>query len=219
MRKVKNLENLSLDEIESKALSCQNSYLENREQFIFILNYLKTTNRFRENPRYKDSSFADYLSSKFHTTIGTFDSEKRSFLSFPKEVKRWDIGVVRETLNKVSPLKIPSVFAELDQKQAKSNKPLTLPQIKGTIKKYSRPYTVKQINAAEESKSTKETIKRLMLQHERDQATIAEQAKTILSLQGQLERAKKAVAEKNNLVDRYVKPFVKNFENRVAVSP
>jgi len=58
------------------------------------------------------------------------------------------------------------------------------------------------------------------LQYERDQVTIAEQAKTILSLQGQLERAKKAVAEKNSLVDRYVKPFVKNFENRVAqVSP
>ena len=184
---------------------------------------MQTTRRWRESPKYKDSSFEEYLNGKFHLPIGTFKSEKKAFLAYPGEVERWDIGVVRETINKVNHLKRPAVFKELEKKQLSKKTPITLSEIKKTIKsntsprhvpaktikRHSKPVPVKNgtdWKARYESKAAEcETVKE----------DLRQLTKRYAKIEKQLVKAQKAVVEKNKLVDRYIQPFVNNFTGRV----
>ena len=103
----------SIEEIERMALESQGTSVEARREFIEALYYLRENGRFRENPKFKDATFATYIHSRFMMSVSQFDRERVAYINFPDATERFGPGVVSKAVKKLGQPGARKVFNSL----------------------------------------------------------------------------------------------------------
>ncbi len=178
----KELNKKTLATIEKEALTAMIESNATRKTFIELLFYLESTNRFREDPMHKNSSFRVYLRDKFCLTYHTYRTERTAFIQFPVEAKKYGPGsIARIQRNCGGQGKIPKVLKAIEKKQATLKTPMRAEQIEKVVKQYEKPHKRKPVAECQNCLTLKKKL-------DDAQATITEQA-------GQIEKLKKTVFE------------------------
>ena len=159
----KKYESLSITDIESICIKANGEYLKARKELIETLFYLYATKRFRENPKYKKATFADYLWGMFSVKECHYENERKSFAIYPKQVEKYGIGAVVKVVSQVRVLDQQKVFNGIAAKQAVRKRPLQQVEVDKIISKYipskTKPETRSIASYEHENASLKNELK------------------------------------------------------------
>lgn len=148
----KKYDGVPIEILEESAKSCNESHNKQRMQFIEILTYLDMTKRFRENPRYRTSSFSEYISDIYNLRVATYLNERYAFLKFPVQSATRGPGVITAIKRICGAEKVDIVVKHIEEADIKKT-PLKREQISKIIKKYAKlPSPAKQKRVTEKSK-------------------------------------------------------------------
>lgn len=131
----KKYEEKKIGEIEAEIGKNQSLSFDAQKRMVLALSYLRMTNRYKENPQYKNSSFTTYLQGQFNMRMGTFMEKERAIIRFPEEAKKYGIGLVAKVHRVVSAKNEKAVFKEIRESQGKL--PIKQAKIEAIIQKYA----------------------------------------------------------------------------------
>jgi predicted nuclease with TOPRIM domain len=131
-----------IGEIETEAGRHLKNSQHSRAEFIKVLYYLQRTRRFRENAKYKVSTFADYIQNEYNLTASVFEKEKWVYLHFEKEADIIGAGRVARIKQDCGNVRGKKVIKELLTLKKQKPKQFTLQKIDEVIEKntkYKKP--------------------------------------------------------------------------------
>jgi len=108
--------------------------LEARKDFIFALRHLQITDRWKENPTYRKSSFKKFLLNRYNMKYKTFRKELRAFGKYEKEIFKYGLGTVLKIIKKGR--KAPHIFDTIQKAELKLIKPIRADRIETIIKTF-----------------------------------------------------------------------------------
>ncbi len=152
---------LTIAELEGSVEKMFTLSRESQKEMYCVLEYLRTSNRFKENTRYKKSSFWEYLEDRFTIRQGTYRENVRAFVKFPDFAVEYGTGLVTAIEGKCGNLKTAKVIAEIIKEEAAHKKPLNRMAIQSIIDKHAKPRIEKVITdwkAMFESESARHEI-------------------------------------------------------------
>jgi hypothetical protein len=155
---------------EAKELS-----LENDRKRIQLLYYLERTNRFRENPQYKNATFDVYLRYRHGIRAHTYHERRIAFIAHEKEALTYGPGLVAKVRRECGPLKVSDVFSKIKPTNGHD-------KIEKIIQAHAKPKPDRVV--VEKASKTEIELKKL----------VADQKNEIAALQDQLGKAKAAAS-------------------------
>lgn len=184
---------------------------ESRIEFIKTLYYLKFTQRFRELPLYKKSTFDQFLMDRFNTRITTFEKEVRAFARFPEETKDLGAGLIDKIDRKCGSDKTGKVIGEIKKAREKKKNKLSRGDVEKIIQQHALP---------QKPKPTVVPISEIERQLEAARKENAELNKALAERNEQINRMKKTIELKDieiqrlqNEVNIYRKPMMDIFNS------
>lgn len=135
----KKYEGKTIAELESDIRSNMSLSREAQVEMIESLMYLKVTQRFKENPRYKNSSFKIYLEDNFGIREGTFMEQSRAIGLFRDEVLKHGIGLVAKTVSWCGKVKALEAFSEINKIPLVKQKGVPRAKIEQIIQSHKDP--------------------------------------------------------------------------------
>jgi hypothetical protein len=150
------LNKLNIGEIENLILSSKTSSNHARRFFIITLAYIETHQRFRENPHYKNADFQDYLYDKFHIRLGSYQKERRAFVSYPEEAIKFGPGMVTKVLAKCGDEKARIAIEEIRKADKSLKNGVGRKRINEIINKHSKKTEKTKTNAMKLAEMRKE---------------------------------------------------------------
>ena len=132
-------DNQPIKAIEKEAKTTQGQAKDVYFGFIEILFYLERTQRFKENPLYKKSSFHQYLSFEYGVRFTTYHDTRLALGNFPEFSKKFTPQLVTSIRQKCGAVKLPHIINEIEVKDDGSKKPLTREGIQIIIDKNKKP--------------------------------------------------------------------------------
>ncbi len=129
----------SFEELEKGAFTARKKSIENLIVYFGYLFYFESTRRFREHPRYKKSSFGEYLLNEHHINESNYINSRIAIIKHPIEVKRLGLPTVIQIRKKCGAINADKVFGELNSK----NREPTQSEINNSIGKHIDPVKVK----------------------------------------------------------------------------
>ena len=182
------LDGMDITRIEEYAESSLEQAVEGRKVFIETLFYLQRTNRFKENPRYKNSEFKDYLRDKFRLSPAAYHDERLALTNNMAEVREYGLDTVIKIKKNAGALAGVKVFREIQRATKKNKRPPSLELINTTIKKYSCPVPptvpIEKVDYERKWREEFELRKALELEIEEKDERIGKLIKTVESLRG-----------------------------------
>jgi len=118
---------------------------ESQKEMYFVLEYLRTTNRYKENSRYKKSSFWEYIDDRFTIRQGTYRENVRAFVKFSDFAVEYGTGIVTSIVNKCGTAKTKRVITEIQKEEEVHKRPITRVAIQKIIDKHAKPRIEKVI--------------------------------------------------------------------------
>lgn len=128
-----------ISEIEKEITAKNELSLEARKTAIFALRYLETTGRYKENPTYKKSSFADYLMGYHAIRETTYREAFRAFDKFEAETVKYGVGLISKILKVCGAKKERQVIEEIKKTDEALKNPIQRDRIKIIINKHAKP--------------------------------------------------------------------------------
>jgi len=129
----------TISELETTARDFLKNHHEQRAQFIEILSYLHLTNRFRENTRYRNSSFNEYIKDKFNMLYTTYTNERFAYLKYPEQTEEYGSGLIIKIRKDCGVDKVDKVIETMKVEEGNKKTPLKREFISKIIKRYSKP--------------------------------------------------------------------------------
>ena len=111
--KKEDYDKMTIGDIEAEIKFHHSNSVEEKKKFIFGLQYLKHTGRFRENPVYKKSSFANYLLGEYNMRINSFEESARAFSKYPEESEKYGVGMIAKIRRQCGVKKEKEVIEEI----------------------------------------------------------------------------------------------------------
>lgn len=129
------LDGADIGSIETLIRRYQAESFEARVNSFCCLQYLKRTSRFREDPRYKEATFAEYLESVYGIRYESFRDMRRAIIYHYDEAGAYGVGTITEIMRKCGRGKVKKVIGEIEA-EAKKHGGATHSIIKRMIKKH-----------------------------------------------------------------------------------
>ena len=126
---------LGILELEARVESAHQLAREAQMEMYEILEYLRHSSRFKENPGHKKTTFWQYLEDRFTIRQGTYRENVRAFIKYPQPALDYGVGVVTKVV-RLCERKAPKVFEELKKTAASHKKPLPRAAIETIIQKH-----------------------------------------------------------------------------------
>lgn len=125
--------------IEKEAKATQGQAKDVYYNFIEILFYLERTQRFKENPLYKKSTFQQYLPFAYGIRFTTYHEARLALSNFPEFSKKYTPQLVKAIKEKCGADKVPAIIKEIEAKDTSLKKPLPREGIQAIIDKNRKP--------------------------------------------------------------------------------
>jgi hypothetical protein len=133
-KKVPNeFDSLSIVELEKRVEQNHLLSREAQKEMYVMLEYLRTSNRYKENPRYKKSLFWEYLEDRFTIRQGTYRENARAFLKYPEYAVEYGVGLVTKIDRVCGKTKVDKVIGVIAKETATHKKPLDRTAIENII--------------------------------------------------------------------------------------
>ncbi|KKM71294.1 hypothetical protein LCGC14_1432070 [marine sediment metagenome] len=196
----KKYENKSLKEVEKSIDSFNTKSHESRKSFIFGFYYLRFSTRYKEDKRYKATSFETYALERHNIRPTTFRNEVKIFNRYDKEAKALGIGVIRKIEEKCTPKKTPSVLRQIAAIEKEVKRPLDRQQIDSVIWDNRKPDTEKKAETGPTKAEYRLDLNRVKLESIDKDKLIGEQA-------DQIDKLQKTVIAKDEMVAEYAASY------------
>lgn len=181
----------ALKEVEAILTKSMSEYQHNRQVFIEGLYWVRHTELFRQNPRYKRSTFDAYVFDNFHLTPATFRKELWAYIHYEKDAQRWGTKLISSILEKCGRAKVLSILSEINRDQKKKKNRLSRNDIQKIIDQ-NRKVKITEPLDLRPSRGTLEQLLEEARQTIKDQnRTIKEQAEQTGKLKAALRKEKK----------------------------
>jgi len=125
--------------IEKEAKTTQVQAKDVYGNFVEILFYLERTQRFKENPLYKKSTFNGYLSFEYGLLYNSYHEKRLAMSNFPEFSKKYTPQLYSAIKKKCGSDKVAGVVKEIEAKDAKLKRPLDRAGIQEIIDKNRKP--------------------------------------------------------------------------------
>lgn len=136
IKKNEKYDGITISELESKIEKLHILSREHQKEMYECLEYLRMTGRFKENPRYKKSSFWEYLEDRFTIREGTYRENIRAFTKFPEYALEYGVGMVSKIDRVCGGMKVEKVMSEINKEATEHKTPLTRAKIESIIQKH-----------------------------------------------------------------------------------
>ncbi len=123
----------SLKEVEKSLDGFNTKSHENRKAFIMGLYYLKCSTRYKEDKRYKTTSFENYALERHNIGDRRFRDELNAFVQHEPETKSLGVGMVIKIKKKCGAKKAPVVLKKIAAIEKEVKRPLDRQQINSVI--------------------------------------------------------------------------------------
>jgi len=177
----------SITQIETEAAREKILELRHQKNFIRALYYLDYTKRFRENPRFKNASFNEYVKTMFDLSPGRYGDLKLAFIGAPVEAVKYGPSIPIAAHHRCGAVGKEKVFNDLASVPIEKVTPALVEKV---IAKHEKP----ELKAKrEEPVVAKPTVESLMRQLSQKDEIIAEQERTIIEQHEQIKKLKAAL--------------------------
>ena len=176
-------------EIEGQIEGARETVYDAMVRQIEMLYYLDRTKRFRENKRYKDSTFETYIKGRFNITPNAYHEKRLALGWYPKESKDLGIGTVMRIHRDCEDR--DRVFGQIGKEQQARKTPLPQKKIEEIIQTHRRPKPARP----QVAKPTKGEVERLRATIAEERATIRLQASQIDTLKATVQKQKVTIQE------------------------
>ncbi len=134
--KTKKDDRMTIEVLERQVESSTRLAEESQKEMYEALEYLRYTNRFKENARYKKSDFWAYLDDRFAIKEKHYLEYVRVYTRFPAQAMEYGVGMVARIERICGSKKIKMVFDEIEREQSSHKKPLSRAKIEQIIQKW-----------------------------------------------------------------------------------
>ncbi len=126
---------ITITELEAKVEQFRTQSRENQKEMYECLEYLRLSNRFKENPRYKKATFWVYLEDRFTIRENTYRENMRAFSKFPEYSCEYGVGMVAKVDRECGGMRVEKVFSEIQREAAIHKTPLSRAKMGDIIQK------------------------------------------------------------------------------------
>lgn len=82
-----------------------------------ILEYLRTTNRYKEDKMYAKSSFWVFIETEWNIREGTYRENVKVFTKYPDQAMKYGVGLPAKIVKQCGAMKAKEVFTKLEQEE------------------------------------------------------------------------------------------------------
>jgi len=158
---------------------------------IKVLIYLKTSGRYKENPRYANSSFYQYIDDRFNLRTNMYMEMQTAYVKFPVETIKYGIGLVCKIRRECGPIKAQKVFNLIGDSETNLNKELK----RDRIEKIIRAHSIVKRKEHSEKVDWKSLYEDEVAKHEKTKLMLKEANRIIIEKNAQIERLKKTISD------------------------
>lgn len=190
---------LSITDLERKVVELSALSRESMREMYTLLEYLRTSSRYKENPSYKKATFWQYIEDIFTIREGTYRENSRAFTKFPEYAVEYGVGIVAKVDRLCGGAKVSKVMDEIKRENLSHKKPLSRSSVENIIQKYrATPRISKTITdwkAMYEAESAR---------HETTKTNLKIALAEIKELHDQVSKLKSAAQKFNDMRDVFV---------------
>jgi len=135
---------IPLQELETKIETLHIASRELQKEMYEVLEYLRITKRYKENPVYVKSTFWQYLEDRFTIRPGTYRENVFAFTKHPEASVQLGVGLVSKINRLCGNVKAKKVIDEIQKAGESSKKPLPRAKIETVIQKNTDPERLKK---------------------------------------------------------------------------
>ena len=187
--------NKSLKEVEKSLDGFNAKSHESRKSFILGLYYLKCSTRYKEDKRYKTTSFENYALERHNIGERRFRDELQAFVKYEPGSKSLGVGMVIKIGKKCGAKKVPVVLKEIAAIEKEVKRPLDRKQINSVIWDNRKP-AVKKAATGPTKAEYKTTLTNTRQELSTKYNMIKEQA-------DQIDKLKKTVIARDEMIAEY----------------
>jgi hypothetical protein len=191
----------NITELEAKVVQLSSSARESQKEMYEILEYLRMSGRYKENPGYKKASFWEYLDDVFSVRQGTYRENVRAYGKYGLFAVEYGVGLAAKIDRVCGTIRSKKVMDEISKTNASHKKPISRAKIEQIIqnnrdtKKIEKKYVDWKQMFDEES-----------MAHEKTKAELKAAYDTIMELTEQVEKLKttaKTFGTIRNIFEQY----------------
>ena len=201
-----------LADVESDVLHLKKTTFSAQKGMIETLHYLETTERFKEDKAYENSSFDVYLKDKFSMLPVTYQNMRIEFFNFREESLKYGPGLVTSVKKKCGAEKMTEVFKEIKAADKTPKKPITRERIQQVIEKH------KKVRAVPSDPVVKKNAIDWQSKYESEHKLRLEAERSIIKAYEQIDRLKETVLRLNSYQAAIQDAAMKFQEKAVIVS-
>lgn len=129
---------ICINDLEKKIDSLKTVSRESQKEMYECLEYLRMSNRFKENATYKNSSFWKYLDDRHGIREGTYRDHVRAYSKFDEYAVKYGIGLIAKIDRVCGGMAVEKVVSEI-QKESESRKtPIPRAKIESIIHRFEK---------------------------------------------------------------------------------
>ena len=197
-------DNLPITRIMSMARESYDLYQEARKDFYSILKYLERTNRYKEDKRYKKSSFKTFISNEYGLDYARYQRTSIVMERFPDAVAEHGVGFVEKAYNKHGDINTPKVLETITRKQQSRKTPLRAEEKQKVVESYKPKQASPSPQPAKAEGNTKTNWVRehgkLYKQLEEERKARVEAEEQVVKLKETVFNLKEVVNQKNQII-------------------
>jgi len=115
------------------------------KSMVETLHYLETTERFKENASYKNSTFDVYVKDRFCITPTTYQSMRKAYHFYRDEAIKYGPGLIKSIEKKCGTNNVKHVLDEIKAADSKTKKPISRSKIQEVIEKNAKSKPVPKL--------------------------------------------------------------------------
>jgi hypothetical protein len=211
MEEEKKFGKMNIGEIEGKIRKLSLMSKENQFEMYRYLEYLRMSERYKENPQYKKSSFWQYVQDMFNILQNTYRENVFAFFKFPEHTKQYGVGLITKIQRECGKLKVDTVIAEIKKEAELRKKPFPRNKIDEVILRYRSPDKKKP-----EKVDWKALYEHERIAHENTKKALKDAMMRIKELNEQIAKLKES-AKKLHQIKTFIKEEIPRKQQQVIV--
>jgi len=134
----KRLNGLTIDQVEQRIETSLKQVVEGRKAVIMDIFALERTGRYKENPRYKNATFREYLKDRWRLPESAYREERIAFTNQIEYVERHGLDRTIRVNKLCGVLEAPKVFKAIEKEEIKRKKTLPWNRVSEIVGQFAK---------------------------------------------------------------------------------
>jgi hypothetical protein len=182
----KKYDSKKITQVENDVDSFRKASNSAEKNMVETLYYLDSTERFKENATYKNSTFKAYISDRFCITLKKYFDMRKAYHYYNDDAIKYGCGLITSISRRCGKDNVSLVLEEMNREDSKTKGPISRSRIEKVIEKYEKAKPIPKLPDINDDTNWK-----LKYETERDARIAAE--KELVAAKEQIARLKGTV--------------------------